>query len=303
LLHSTDMKKPKIITIVGPTSSGKTSLSIEIAKQCNGEIISADSRQVYRNMDIGTGKVTEAEMAGIPHYLLDVADPTEIYTAKQFVDQAEVAIQQIHSRSYVPIIAGGTFFYVDLLRGKMTVSPVEPDNGFRDSLEKYSNAELLELLEQKDSRRASTIDVHNRRRLIRSLEIIHTLGSVPEPQPVTTPYEWLVLGIATEKEELQQKMRIRLDEWLGRGLLEEVADIRELVSPARFLEFGFEYTLTADYIDQTITKEQFVQKFIEKNWQYAKRQMTWLKKDKEIQWLQPESLSEALTKVEAFLAE
>jgi len=297
------MSKPKVIAIVGPTSSGKTSLSIEIAKHSDGEIISADSRQVYREMDIGTGKVTQEEMAGIPHHLLDVADPTEIYTAKDFVDQAHTAIQQIHNRSHLPIIAGGTFFYVDLLRGKMATSPVEPNADFRNSLEKYSNVELLELLEQKDPRRAETIDTHNRRRLIRSLEIIHTLGSVPKPEPVTSPYDWLILGIKVEKEVLQEKMRARLGGWLERGLLEEVATIRESVPPARFLEFGFEYTLTADYIDNTLTKDQFTQKFIEKNWQYAKRQMTWLKKDNEIQWLQPGELQGALSQVDAFLAE
>jgi len=146
------MDKPKVIAIVGPTASGKTSLSIKLAQHLDSEVISADSRQVYRDLDIGTGKVTTQEMAGVPHHLIDVADLTDIYTAAAFTKDATKAIESITSQNKTPIIAGGTFFYLDILRGKMQAAPVAADQTFRDSLTQYSNEELLELLQQKDTR-------------------------------------------------------------------------------------------------------------------------------------------------------
>lgn len=295
------MQKPKVIAIVGPTSSGKTSLSIDIAKTFSGEVISADSRQIYRGMDLGTGKVTVEEMNGIPHHLLDVADPTDVFTATDFVDQAGAAVDEIYRRSRLPIVAGGSFFYVDLLRGRMSPAPVEPNPAFRANLEQYSNEELLEQLRTTDLRRADSIDPHNRRRLIRSLEIIDSLGAVPEPAITDSPYDWLLIGLAVEKEVLRDKFKARLQDWLDRGLVDEVQHIRSLVLPARFQEFGFEYTLTAQYIDQVISHEEFFQKFVEKNWQYAKRQQTWLRKDEQIEWFTPDDRQAILARCAAFL--
>ena len=130
------MKKHKVIAIVGPTASGKTSLSIEIAKKFNGEVISADSRQVYRGMDLGTGKVTAKEMDGIPHHLLDVADPMDIYTGVDFKRDATIALEKIIAQKHTPIVAGGTFFYLELLRGSMQAAPVEPNPAYRKTLER-----------------------------------------------------------------------------------------------------------------------------------------------------------------------
>jgi tRNA dimethylallyltransferase len=294
--------KPKIIAIVGPTAAGKTSLSITIAKHVHGEVISADSRQVYQGMDIGTSKITEIEMDGIPHHLLDIAKPMEVYTAADFTRDANRAIANITSRGKTPIIAGGTFFYLDLLRGKMQAAPVEPDQELRTKLEKYSNEELLQLLETKDARRAADVDPHNRRRLIRSLEIIETLGSVPPVVPVASDYEWLIFGVTREKEELRERFRTRAALWLTDGFQNEVERLlEEGVTRARFQEMGFEYTLMLQLIDKELTETEFTDRFEEKNWQYAKRQLSWLRKDDAIIWVDPSDTNSILESVDNFL--
>jgi tRNA dimethylallyltransferase len=294
--------KPKIIAIVGPTAAGKTSLSITIAKHVHGEVISADSRQVYEGMDIGTSKVTEAEMDGVSHHLLDIAKPMEVYTAADFTRDANRAIADITSRGKTPIIAGGTFFYLDLLRGKMQAAPVEPDQELRTKLEKYSNEELLQLLETKDARRASAVDPHNRRRLIRSLEIIETLGSVPPVVPVESDYDWLIFGVTREKEELRERFRTRAALWLTDGFQNEVERLlEEGVTRARFQEMGFEYTLMLQLIDKELTEAEFIDRFEEKNWQYAKRQLSWLRKDDAIIWVDPSDTNSILESVDNFL--
>jgi tRNA dimethylallyltransferase len=295
-------KKPKVVAVVGATASGKSALAIELAKEFSGEIISADSRQVYRGLDVGTGKVTPKEMSDIPHHLLDIVEPTEIYTADAFTRDATHAIKTIVDNQHLPIIAGGTFFYLDILRGKMQASPVEPDQSFRDSLAKYSNEELLELLESKDPKRAANIDSHNRRRLVRALEIINTMGHVPPPQAVDTPYDWLMIGIKVEKEVLLKNFNLRLEDWLARGLLEEVTAVREQLSAERFLELGFEYTLVAEYLDNRLTKAELFEQFVQKNWQYAKRQLTWLKRDEKIVWFQAEEPATIFNQVREFLS-
>lgn len=296
------MQKPKVIAIVGPTASGKTSLSIKLAQHIDGEVISADSRQVYTGLDIGTGKVTAKEMDGVPHHLLDVIDPSEIYTGAQFKRDASSAIDDIVTQHKHPIIAGGTFFYVDLLRDKMQAAPVEPNADYRESLSDYSNQELLELLQQKDPRRANDVDPHNRRRLVRSLEIIHTLGSVPEQAPAESPYDWLLIGINTDRDALREKFKQRLAGWLDQGLLAEVAHVRKTLSPERFSELGFEYTLTAEYIDKQIDTGEFFERFMQKNWQYAKQQLTWLQKDAAINWVDAKAETIVYALVDNFLA-
>lgn len=302
ICYTRSMSKPKVIAIVGATASGKTSLSIDLAKEFSGEIISADSRQVYRGLDIGTGKITEEEMDGVPHHLLDVADPKEIFTAIDFKNQAQRVIQRIKTRDNVPIIAGGTFFYIELLRGTMQVAPVPPDRELREELEKLSNKELLEQIKNADPDRAEKIDPDNRRRLIRSVEIIDTLGKVPKPVIAESDYEWLILGVDVEKEELRKKFAVRINNWLSKGFQSEVEGLlKEGVTIERMSEFGFEYTLMLEYIDGLIDKEQLVEKFIQKNWQYAKRQLTWLKKDKQIEWHKPADREVILKRVQEFL--
>ncbi len=279
-------KKPKIIAIVGPTASGKTALSIELAKRFNGEVISADSRQVYRGLDIGSGKVTLSEMDGTPHHLLDIADPKDqTYTAADFVLDAKVAISDIIRRGKVPIIAGGTFFYLDLLRGKMQTAAVERDFALEAELEKLTTEELIARLNLEDPKRAAIIDTRNRRRLIRALVITHSLGQVPEIESVPSEYEWLILGIEIEKELLNTRIEKRLHDRLQNGMLEEVERLlAEGVSTQRLDDFGLEYRYLSKYLLKEISYEEMVTEIFAKSRQFAKRQRTWLKRDPEIIW-------------------
>ena len=294
-------QKPKIVIVVGPTASGKTSLSIELARRFNGEIISADSRQIYRKLDIGTAKVTKEEMAGIPHHLIDIVDINQVYSAADFKRDGETAISTIQNRGHLPIIAGGTFFYVDVLLGKAMLPNVEPNQELRTILEDKATDELLTELEAKDPRRFKSIDKDNRRRIIRALEIIQNLEQVPTQEPTEEPYDSFIIGINTEKETLRTRYRDRATIWLANGFQNEVKRLlKDGASRDRLGEIGFEYRLMLELIDGEINKEAFVQKFIEKNWQYARRQTVWLKRDKSIHWFESDD-SVIFEEVEEFL--
>ena len=219
------MSKPKVIVILGPTASGKTALSIELAQLIDGEVISADSRQVYRGLDIGSGKVTVAEMQGIPHHLIDIADTGVRYSGADFVRDAKVAIADIVSRGKVPIIAGGTFFYTDLLRGRLQTASVPPNLPLQAELEKLSTEELLAKLGTTDPIRAANIEQGNRRRLVRALEIVATLGHVPVPKTPDSEFDFLVFGIKIDRETLYKRIEIRLHDRLENGMQEEVTNL------------------------------------------------------------------------------
>ncbi len=296
------MKKPNVIAIVGPTASGKTAISIEIAKHFNGEIISADSRQIYKGLDIGTSKVTTEEMRGIPHHLIDIIEPTEKYTGVDFVNDATMEITNIINRQHTPIIAGGTFFYLDLLRGKQQSAPVPINKSLRDELETLSTEELLTQLQKSDPDRASTIDTQNRRRIIRSLEIIESLGKVPKVTPIESPYNWLIIGLTVGKEQLRSYYKQRLSEWLDRGFQTEIEKLLKTgISKEQFHELGFEYILMLSYIEKDITLKELQEKFVQKNWQYAKRQLSWLKRDNDIAWFKPEENTAIIQHVKTFI--
>lgn len=299
-----DAKKSKVIAVVGPTASGKTSLAISLAKEFDGEVISCDSRQVYRGLDEGTAKVTEGEMSGVPHHLIDVVDIDTIYTATDFKQDAEAAITDITARGRVSIIAGGTFFYLEQLkRGDAAAAPVAPDPDLRAELEKRDVQELYQELQTKDPKRAAEVDPENKRRIVRSLEIVAALGSVPVQLSADTAYHFLTLGISIDKETLRTRIRSRAHDWLA-GPFE--TEVRQLlvsgVTRERLQEIGFEYLLMLEYIDGSIDDETFIQKCVEKNWQYAKRQYTWLKRDDSIHWLKRDNLDEALPLVRDFLS-
>ena len=279
-------KKPKVLAIVGPTASGKTSLSIELAKQFNGEVISVDSRQVYRGMDLGTGKVTTKEMQGIPHHLLDIADPTTVYTGADFKRDGEVVLSDIITRRKLPIIAGGTFFYLELLRGTMSVAPVPPDPELRAVLETKSIVELQRQLVAMDITHSAVIDTSNRRRLIRAIEIINTVGVLPLVEPIPSPYDWLTIGIEVPADILAGRIHERILQRIDQGMIEEVATLhQEGVAWERLDSFGLEYRYIARYLQKTITKETMIEELSTKTRQFAKRQRTWLKRDKSIIWL------------------
>ena len=296
-------QKPKLLSIVGPTGSGKTALSIELAKTFRGEVISADSRQVYRGMDLGTGKVTREEMAGVPHHLLDIADPkTDLYTGSDFARDAGAAITDIIIRGKLPIIVGGTFFYTELLRGTMQSAPVAPNPRLRAELEEKTVIELYAMLAATDPRRAVVIDSENKRRLIRALEIIDSLGVVPEVTPIESAYEWLTIGIAVPTEILNERIRERIIERLNQGMIEEISDLHTNgVSFERMEDFGLEYRYISRYLRGTLTREAMIEELTNKT--RSKRQRMWLKRDPSITWFPfPTDYEAVKESVQGFLA-
>lgn len=295
--------KPKIIVVVGPTASGKTSLSITLAKKFSGEVISADSRQVYKNLDIGTEKITKEETQGVPHHLIDVCEINTVYTAVDFKQDGEAAIAEIINNKNLPILAGGTFFYIDTLLGKVTTPEAPPNPKLRAELEKKDTAVLYESLLKLDPRRAEDIDPHNKRRIVRALEVVAALGTVPElPEATELPYDICMIGIEVDKKELRTRIRRRAEEALTRGLIEETQQLLESgVTKARLSEIGLEYRVVMEYLDNDIDEAGLIQKIEEKNWQYAKRQIMWLKRDDSIQWIELNEINKITAEVEKFL--
>jgi len=291
------VKSMPIIAIAGPTGSGKTSLAVSIARVLKGEIISADSRQVYRGMDIGTGKVTKREMRGIPHYLLDVANPKRIFTVAGYIPRAERAVRDIWKRGKTPIICGGTGFYIDaLLRGE-SIPDVPPNLKLRKQLKGKPARELYLMLKKLDPRRAKTIDAKNPVRLIRAIEIAQVLGKVPKQtsHPLTNRILWI--GIARKPDELKQFILKRLHARIKIGMLKEMKRLHEEgVSWKRMEAMGLEYRFSSRYLTGKITKQEFVGQLSHAIEQFAKRQMTWFKRNREIHWVKNEREAFALVK-------
>ncbi|MDX1535942.1 MAG: tRNA (adenosine(37)-N6)-dimethylallyltransferase MiaA [Candidatus Spechtbacterales bacterium] len=281
-------KKKKLIAIVGPTASGKTDLAVYIAKKFNGEVVSADSRQVYKWMDIGTGKATKEEMDGIPHYLLDVVHPKEQFTVAEFKEQAADAIKKIYKKNKLPIIAGGTGFYIQAVVDDINFPEVPPNQDLRKELDKYSTEKLFKILRKKDPRRAKTIQKENKRRLIRALEIIEETGNWVPVITKNTPYDLLIIGIKMPREKLDKRIKIRLDARFDEGMVKEVKNLhkKKKVSWKRLENFGLEYRWIARYLQDKISEEEMKEELYKDIKRYARRQMTWFKRDKRINWLE-----------------
>jgi len=294
--------KPRLLNIVGPTASGKTSLSIKLAERFNGEVISADSRQVYKSLDLGSGKVTKEEMKGVPHHLLDVAEPMSIYTAYDFTRDASLAINEITQRGNLPVIAGGTFFYIDSLLQKNSLPEVAPNEELRAVLAVKSAAELFTQLKELDSERAKTIDPQNPRRLIRAIEIATALGSVPKNPTGNSPYNTLTLGIQIDKEELHKNISVRLQERLKAGMVLEVETLlKNGVTHERLEDLGLEYRYLSRYLQGVMTYETAIEELETKIKQFAKRQMTWLKRGQSIVWINPKNTEDIFSTVNEWL--
>lgn len=295
-------QKPKIIAVVGPTSSGKTGLAIEIAKQVGGEIISTDSRQIYRGLDIGAGKVTKTEMRGVPHHLLDVADPKRTMSVVQYERLATRAVQDILKRGKVPILCGGTGLYVDAILTKESFPAVPPNAKLRSQLAKLSVGELFEKLKKLDSVRAQNIDAKNPHRLIRAIEIATALGSVPIRTSAESPYDNLTVGLTLPREELQNRIHIRLAARIRRGIVAEAKRLHTNgLSWKRMEELGLDYRALAQFLQNKITKQELIHTIEKENWLYAKRQMVWFKRNKNIRWFSPDEGKKIIKLAETFL--
>lgn len=301
--------RSKIIVIIGPTASGKSALAVKLAKKFDGEIISADSRQVYRGLDIGSGKITKREMKGVPHYLLDVADPRRTFTVSQYQKLGNKAIKKIVSRGKVSIICGGTGFYVDALIKNFNLPPVPPDPKLRARLEKLTTEELRQKLKTLDQKRFAEIDQNNRPRLIRAIEIATKLGHVP---PLTLgvkgrpwgskgdPWNSLQIGIQLDQEKLKKSIHDRLLKRLCAGLIAEVKKLHENgLSWKRLESFGLEYAHIARFVQHSVSHRLppgLIAKLERDIWHYAKRQMTWWKRDPTIRWVKNYQEAEKLTR-------
>ena len=334
----TEINSTKVIVIVGPTASGKSDLGIKIAKKFNGEIISADSRQVYCGMDIGTGKVfkdkvkklritnyelkTNAQSVirnsltqqyysgGIRHHLLDIVSPKKQFTADEFKKLGEKAIKEILAKGKVPIIVGGTGFYIDILLGRMSVAEVPPSKKLRARFEKLTVEHLFKMLKKLDPKRAKTIDPKNKRRLVRALEIVITTG---KPVPFFAKAsqgkpKYSILWLGLRPNNLEKRIKIRLDKRLKQGMVKEIEQLRKQeVSWKRLDDFGLEYCYVSRWLikklritnyelktnaQSVIRNTQFknsdeYQKLLREIVRYSKRQMTWFKRNKEICWVNP----------------
>lgn len=268
--------KTSIVCVIGPTASGKSARAVELALERNGEVISVDSRQVYRTLDIGTEKTSKEEMRGIPHYLIDIRDPKDPYSAGNFVADAARLIEDISSRGKLPILAGGTHFYFDaLLNGLPSETPADPH--LRQKLEQLPTEELARLLREKDPERAERVDLNNRRRLVRALEIIETKGAIPERIP-NDAYDvaWVVVDL--ERDELRDRIVKRLESAFARGLIEEVRRVHEEVGDERLNELGLEYKIIGEYLRGEREEETLLPHLASKLWQYARHQKAWLRK-------------------------
>jgi len=286
------MKDAKIIALVGPTASGKTSLAIELAKKYNGEVISVDSRQIYKTLDIGTEKVTEEEMDGVAHHMIDIVNPEDSFSVQEFQTMAQDTIKDILSRNKLPILAGGSGQYMDAVLYDSQFPVVPANEQLREDLEDVPATALFKILQTQDPARAETIDPNNKRRLIRALEIIEVLGKVPEQTKGELLYNTLYLGITVSRDEIREKITARLSETLEKGLIDEVKELREKVDDKRLDEFGLEYRVIREYLDEIIKKEDLQEKLISELMGYAKRQMTWFKKNKDIIWGERKELLE-----------
>jgi len=285
-------KLGKIIVIAGPTSSGKTDLSIKLVKKFNGEIISADSRQIYKGMDIGTGKVTKKERQGIPHYLLDVASPKKIFTVADYKRLAQKAIREIQKKNKIPFLVGGTGFYIQSVIDNVVIPKVKPDWKLRKKLEKRSTQDLFRQLKKIDPQRAGLIDKNNKRRLIRALEIILKTKK-PVPLLTTAPIEFDILILGIKKDNLKARIAKRTQKMLKSGLEKEAKKLVKKYGWVPSLK-SIGYQEWKDFFEGKISKNE-VEKLINQNTlNFAKRQMTWFKRDKRIHWVKNQETAEKL---------
>jgi tRNA dimethylallyltransferase len=293
---------PKIVVILGPTATGKSDLAVTIAKKWNGEVISADSRQVYRGLDIGAGKITKKEMRGIPHHLIDVLDPTLVYTVEDFRRDGEQAINDVLSRGKLPIICGGTGFYIDALVYGEQFPDVPPNPPLRAILAQKTCEELMNEVQRLDPRRAKSLDPQNKVRIIRAIEIIRALGVVPRMKQ-KTKYETLFIGLTADKETLRERIHKRLVRRMKKdAMVKEVAKLHKKGLPwKRLHDLGLEYRYAALLLQEKISKEEMMEQLENEIARFSKRQMVWFKRNNKIKWFPLDKLSKISRLIKDFL--
>ena len=294
------VNKQKLICVVGTNASGKSGLGVKLAKKFGGEIISADSRQVFRGLDLGSGKITPAEMDGVPHHLLDVREPNEFFSMADFQALSYKAIDGIVKRGNLPFIVGGTGLYVDCVADGYVLSGDAPDLEYRAHLETFTTPELYEkliaIMPETD------VDPKNRNRVMRLLERIHAGDDLtPKKDP---RYNVLKLGVTWPRPILCDRIDERLERRMNEGMVEEVQKLMDEGATPEFLDkLGLEYRYLYRYLAGIMTKEEALEELARKIKAFAKRQMIWFRRDKEIQWLDMTSdpFAQAREKIDRFL--
>jgi len=276
--------KPKILVILGPTATGKSDLAVEIALKYNGEIISADSRQVYKGMNLGTGKITKKEMGGIPHYMLDIVNPNSIYNVAKYKAKAQKIISNIIKRGKLPIICGGTGFYIDSVVKNISLPDVPPNQKLRKKLEKETCEKLMKQLKKLDPRISKIIDSKNKVKIIRAIEITKKLGKVPVIKSKSI-YNAIQIGLIAPDKILKERIKTRLLKRIRLGMLKEGEKLhKQGLGWKRMESLGLEYRHMARHLNGKITLEQMINELNSKIWQFARRQKTWFRRNKSIKW-------------------
>lgn len=287
-------EKPKAIVICGPTASGKTALSIELAKKIDGEIISCDSMQIYKDMDIGTAKPTKEEMQGIKHYLIDFVSPDKRYSVADFKQDAKNAMKEIIAKGKTPIIVGGTGLYVDSLIYEIDYPNIEFDEKYRKQLEERAEKEGLEKLYEEakkiDPQAIEKISVNDQKRILRILEIYHATGKnkteqEKESRKNPVEYDYHVYAINWDREKLYERINKRVEIMIEQGLIEEVQKIYQKYETFPTAMQGLGYKEVVEYLENKCTKEEMIEKIKMETRRYAKRQLTWFRKNKQTIWL------------------
>lgn len=292
------MKKQKVIVICGPTASGKTALSIELAKKINGEIVSCDSMQIYKEMDIGTAKPTKEEMQEIPHYMINTIFPNERYSVADYKKDAKKAIREIIKKGKVPIIVGGTGLYVDSLIYEIEYPDIKFDEKYRQELEEQVQKDGLEKLYNKakkiDPEAMLKISSNDKKRILRVLEIYKATGKTKTEQERKSrekepEFDYLVYGLNMPREKLYERINLRVDIMIKQGLIKEVEEIYKKYNEFPTAMQGLGYKEVVEYLEGHLTKEEMIEKIKQETRRYAKRQMTWFRKNKQTIWLDTEN--------------
>ena len=288
------MKKPLVI-LTGPTAVGKTKASIGLAKAIGGEIISADSMQVYKQMDIGSAKIKPSEMDGIPHYLVDILEPDEEFHVVLFQQMAKQAIQKIYEKGKIPILVGGTGFYIQAVLYDIDFSENEKDTSYREELEKLAQTKGAEYLHDRlrevDEKSAQDIHANNVKRVIRALEYFHQTGEKisehnEEQRKKVSPYNFSYFVLNDERAHLYERINLRVDQMINEGLVREVQSLKEKGYTRDMVSMqGLGYKEVVLYLNNEITYDEMVEKIKLETRHYAKRQLTWFRRNKDITWI------------------
>lgn len=294
---------PKLVVVEGTTASGKSDLGVELALMFNGEIVSADSRQVFRGLDLGSGKITPEETKGVPHHLIDICDPGDFFSMHDFQRRAYAAIDDIIARGRLPIMVGGTGLYVASVTEGYVMSDRPPDLDYRNELEKLTTPQLYEMLLEKVP--DVQVEAKNRNRVMRMLEKIHDGDDhLPHNQP---RYDCLKLGVAFPRPILKERIDVRLEKRMQAGMVDEVRRLLDAGASVEFmLKLGLEYRYLTQYIiGEFATEEAMCAELSLAIKRFAKRQMTWFRRDREIRWLdmQADPQAQAADLIRSFLAQ